>query len=190
MLDKSHIWHIITIYTNMEGDVMRGSRSTKTLPTKLVLRRALEEVYRGPAWHGASVLTTLRTIGPAAASRRAAPGRNTVWELVLHLAYTRHRMLLRLSGGAGARFPRPLRTAWWPRMPAAASLEAWRADLELLSDYQDRLLTALARAPRSRLLRRRPGQPNPIGFEMLGVAMHDAYHTGQIRLLLRLGGRS
>jgi uncharacterized damage-inducible protein DinB len=169
---------------------MSGSRSIQTLPTKLVLRRALEEVYRGPAWHGASLLTTLRAIGPADASRRPAPGRNTVWELVLHLAYTRHRMLLRLGGGAGSRFPRPLRAAWWPRMPKPASLEAWRADVELLSDYQDRLLTTLARAPRSRLLRRRSGQPNPIGFEMLGVAMHDAYHTGQIRLLLRLGGRS
>jgi uncharacterized damage-inducible protein DinB len=159
-------------------------------PTKPVLRRALEEVYRGPAWHGASLLTTLRTIGPAEASRRAAPGRNTIWELVLHLAYTRHRLLLRLGSSTVGRFPRPLRTAWWPRMPDPASRGAWHADLELLSDYQDRLLTALARAPQSRLRRRRSGQPNPIGFELLGVAMHDAYHTGQIRLLLRLDGRA
>jgi uncharacterized damage-inducible protein DinB len=99
-------------------------------------------------------------------------------------------VLLRLGGGAGSRFPRPLRAAGWPRLPEPASLEAWRADLELLSDYQDRLLTALARASRSQILRRRSGQPNPIGFEVLGVAMHDAYHTGQIRLLLRLGGKS
>jgi uncharacterized damage-inducible protein DinB len=169
---------------------MPGSRSSQPLPTKPVLRRALEEVYRGPAWHGASLLTTLRTIGPAAAGRRAAPGRNTIWELVLHLAYTRHRVLLRLGTGAVARFPRPLRTAWWPRMPDPASLEAWHADLELLGDYQDRLLTALARTPLSRLRRRRSGQPDPIGFEVLGVAIHDAYHTGQIRLLLRLGGKS
>lgn len=169
---------------------MATTRSTQTLPTKGVLRRTLEEVYRGPAWHGASLLTTLRSIGPAQASRRTAPGRNTIWELVLHLAYTRHRVLLRLGVRAGARFPRPLRVAWWPRMPIPASPEAWGTDLELLNDYQDRLLTAVARAPRSRLLRPRSGQPNPIGFELLGVAMHDAYHTGQIRLLLRLGGRS
>jgi hypothetical protein len=99
-------------------------------------------------------------------------------------------MLHRLGVGAVERFPRSLRVAWWPKMPKPASAEAWRADLDLLSDYQDRLLAALAKVPQSRLLRRRSGQLNPIGFEMLGVAMHDAYHTGQIRLLLRLRKRS
>lgn len=169
---------------------MPRSGSTLPSPTKPVLERALEQVYQGPAWYGASLLTTLRTIGAAAASRRAAPGRNTIWELVLHLANTRHQMLLRLGSSVVTRFPRPLRKAWWPRMPDPASLEAWHADLELLSDYQDRLLTALARTPQARLRRRRSGQPNPVGFEVLGVALHDAYHTGQIRLLLQLGGKS
>lgn len=169
---------------------MPATRSRPRLPSKPVLRHALEEVYRGPAWYGASLLTTLRSIGPAEASHRVAPRRNTVWELVLHLAYTRHRVLLRLGLGSAGRFPRPLRTAWWPRMPRPASEAAWQADLDLLSDYQDRLLAGLRNVPQSRLRRRRSGQPNPIGFEVLGTAMHDAYHTGQIRLLLRLGRRS
>ena len=169
---------------------MPGARAKSSMPSKSVLRSALEEVYRGPAWHGASVLTALRGIRPADASRRAAPGRNTVWELALHLAYTRHVMLHRLGIAAVARFPRPLRVAWWPRMPKPASADAWQADLDLLSDYQDQLLAALAKVPQSRLRRRRSGQPNPIGFEILGVAMHDAYHTGQIRLLLRLRKKS
>ena len=145
---------------------MPGTRAKSPLPARSVLRRALEEGSRGPAWHGASVLTAL------------------------HLAYTRHVMLHRLDIGAVSRFPRRLRVAWWPMMPKPASADAWQADLDLLSDYQDRLLAALAKVPQSRLRRRRSGQPNPIGFEVLGLAMHDAYHTGQIRLLLRLRGRS
>ena len=169
---------------------MPGTRAKSPLPARSVLRRALEEWYRGPAWHGASVLTALRGIRAAVASRRPAPGRNTVWELALHLAYTRHVMLHRLDIGAVSRFPRRLRVAWWPMMPKPASADAWQADLDLLSADQDRLLAALAKVPQSRLRRRRSGQPNPIGFEVLGLAMHDAYHTGQIRLLLRLRGRS
>ena len=137
------------------------------------------------------MLTALRGIRPADASRRPAPGRNTVWELALHLAYTRHVMLHRLGIAAVSRFPRPLRVAWWPMMPKPASVVrvAGRSRCPL-SDYQDRLLAALAKVPQSRLRRRRSGQPNPIGFEILGVAMHDAYHTGQIRLLLRLRKKS
>ena len=158
-------------------------------PSRRLLRQTLSEVYGGPAWHGASLLTTVRAISAAEARRRPGPRRNTIWELVLHLAYARHRVLGRIGAGKGGRFPRPLAKAWWPKMPERAGPRAWRADLDLLGEYQAHLLEAVRRLPAARLRRRRAGQPRSIGHELLNVAVHDAYHTGQIRLLLRLGGR-
>lgn len=154
-------------------------------PSRRVLQAALREVYQGPAWHGASLLATLKTLSPAAARRWPGRGRNSIWELVLHLAYTRHRMLRRLGALTG-RFPRPLRAAWWPRFPADPSAAQWARDLALLADYQARLVAATARVPASRLRARRKGQPRSLAYELLGVTLHDAYHTGQIRLLQRL----
>ncbi len=158
-------------------------------PSRRLLRQTLSDIYAGPAWHGASLLSTVRSISAAEARRRPAPRRNTIWELVLHLAYTRHRVLGRIGAGPGGRFPRRLVKAWWPAMPAAPGPRAWRADLALLAEYQARLLDAVRRIPAARLRRRRAVQPRSIGHELLNVAVHDAYHTGQIRLLLRLGGR-
>jgi hypothetical protein len=156
-------------------------------PSRRLIRLTLSDIYGGPAWHGASLLQTLRAISPREARRRPGPGRNTIWELVLHLAYTRHRVLGRIGAAPAARFPRPLARDWWPRLPEKPGPSEWRADLALLADYQGRLLDAVRRVPEARLRRRRAGQPRSVAHELLNVAVHDAYHTGQIRLLLRLG---
>jgi hypothetical protein len=154
-------------------------------PDRAAILRALRDIFAGPAWHGPSVHAALSDVDATVATWRPAPGRNTIWELTLHLAYTRHRVLLRLGERAG-RFPHPLRADWWPRMPENSSEDAWRDTLALLDDYQDRLLAAVARATQTTLRRVRPSRRETIGHELLGVAFHDAYHAGQIRLLARL----
>src|SRR5688572_25787746 len=81
--------------------------------------RLLEEAFTGPAWHGPSLTGALRGVTPAEASWRPAPGRNTIWELLLHAAYTKHVVLCRLLGRP-ERFARGLRRAWWPATPDPA----------------------------------------------------------------------
>ena len=170
------------------GRPARRSRAVSDgQPGRDVIARALREIYGGPAWHGPSLREALRGVGAAQAARRPGPGRNTIWELMLHLAYGRHRLLLRLGEGGARQFPRRLTKAWWPAAPAQPTAAAWRADVELLADYHARLLAAVARAPRARLDAVRLGQRRTIAHELLGVAFHDAYHAGQIRMLARLG---
>ena len=159
-------------------------------PTRDVILRALREIYAGPAWHGPSMREALRGVSPDAAARRVAPGRNTIWELVLHLAYTRHRLLHRMGAAEERQFPRRFTKSWWPAAPAEPTPAAWRADLALLADYQARLVAAVGRAPLARLRITRPGQRRTIAHELLGVAFHDAYHAGQIRLLARLAAEA
>jgi len=158
------------------------------LPTlrRDAIRQLLRDLYEGPAWHGPSLLATLRGIDHQLARQRPGRGRNNIWELVLHLAYTRYRVLHRLGLGGVHRFPRPLRAPWWPRMPDPASAEQWQRDLELLAEYQELLLKETADVSAGVLRVRRRGQPRPLSFELLGVAFHDTYHGGQIRLLERL----
>jgi len=155
-------------------------------PSRALLDRALREIYEGPAWHGPSVLGALRGVSAADAARAPAAGRNSIWEIVLHLAYTRHLVMGRLEPDTRTRFPRPLRAAWWPRLPARRDARAWREDLELLAAEQRALRDAVARAPERVLAGRRPGRRHTRAHEVLGVAFHDAYHAGQIRLVRRL----
>ncbi len=157
--------------------------ATTGAPTRAAILRATTELYAGPAWHGPSVRAALRGVTAATASRRAMPGRNTIWELVLHLAYSRHAVMSRVEAEPIPRFPRRLRKSWWPVAPNDSSEETWRTDLALLDDYQHRLMASIARAPAARLARIRAGQRRTITHELLGNAIHDAYHAGQIKLL-------
>ena len=164
---------------------LRGVRtlSTKHDADRDTIIRLIDEVYRGPAWHGPSVRRCLRGVDNVTAAWRVAPKRNTIWDIVLHLAYARHCFIGRLVAKPIGKFPRKLRASWWPEMPSDQSASAWAADLELLETFHDRLLQAIPDAPASSLRRVRSGKSFTIAHELLSIGPHDAYHAGQIRLL-------
>lgn len=120
----------------------------------------------------------------ADAVQRLPGAENTVWELMLHLAYTRHILLNRLGESSG-RFPRRLAKAWWPALPTSVDENAWRGDQRLLAEYHARLVDAVQQVPLTRLAVIRPGKRIPLHREVAGCAAHDIYHTGQIRLIRR-----
>jgi hypothetical protein len=142
----------------------------------------LDEAFRGPAWHGPSLTGALRGVTAREASWRPAPGRNTIWELLLHAAYTKHVVLARLSGRPG-RFARPLRRAWWPAPPEPADEPAWRRDRRLLDASHRALMDAATGASAAALAR---GARRPLIEQLAGAALHDTYHGGQISLLRKL----
>ena len=160
--------------------------STVPVPSPEAIAQAVNEIYRGPAWHGPSVRTALKGVTAAQASWRPAPGRNSIHDLVLHLMYARHRMIGRLQsvqGGKSARFPRPMRSSWYPRGPTRLDEATWSEDLKVLERYHESVLAALAGADAATLALRRRGSARTVGAELMGMAFHDAYHAGQIRML-------
>jgi len=108
-----------------------------------------------------------------------------VWQLALHIAYWDYAVRRRLDGGTGARFPR---TPWnWPQVPDPGDDNAWSKDVALLKSEHVQLAATIARIPSSRYNTAVPGGKRwTIGELIVGIAQHDAYHTGQIQLLKRL----
>ncbi|MEP6688510.1 MAG: DinB family protein, partial [Gemmatimonadales bacterium] len=90
-----------------------------------------------------------------------------------------------LVPGEHPRFPRS--PANFPRLPEPADEAAWARDAALLRSEHDRLVEAV-RAFGGRPLGAIPpsGKRWTYGELLLGIAAHDAYHTGQIQLLKRL----
>jgi hypothetical protein len=150
------------------------------------LLRLLGDAFAGPAWHGPSLRGSLRGVTVAEALWRPAMGRNCVWDLVLHAAYGKHLVAHRLDPAASPRFARRLARAWWPALPEVPDAAAWRRDRALLEEYHGRLVDVVQTLPPARLLVRLPGARHTLGQEIAGIALHDVYHAGQVRLVRRL----
>jgi hypothetical protein len=104
---------------------------------------------------------------------------------MLHIAYWKYTVRRHLSNEIVPRFPRS--PANFPAQPDVPDEAAWTRDVALLRNEQAALVEAMAR-----LSERRLGDVPAMGKRWtfgelaLGIAAHDAYHTGQIQLLKRL----
>lgn len=137
-------------------------------------------------WHGGPTpLTALRGVSVEQAAWVPFAGRKSIWQLALHIAYWKYAVRRRLEGGAAQRFPRS--PANWPRVADPASGSAWAEDVALLRAAHMQLLEAISRVPLQRYGEATAGGKRwTVGELILGIAQHDAYHTGQIQLLKRL----
>lgn len=137
-------------------------------------------------WHGGpSPVTALRGVTAEEASWRPGPRRQSIWALTLHVAYWKYTVRRHLEPGPIPRFPRG--PSNWPAPSVAGDETLWRRDVALLKEQHERLVQAAARVPLSALDRIPPaGRRWTYGQLLLGIAAHDAYHTGQIQLMKKL----
>jgi len=144
-----------------------------------LLLQLLDEAYEKRAWHGPNLKQSLRGVTVQQAAWRPAPARHNIWEEALHAAYWKYALRRRIEGGqrgsfalAGSNFfSRPER--------GRCTEAAWRADRELLEKEHRALRAVVVRALRT-------ARASRFTRQILGIAFHDIYHAGQIRLLRRL----
>ena len=146
----------------------------------------LAEAFEGHAWHGPTLRSSIKGVGVDEALWRPGKGRNCIWELVTHAAYGKYLVASRLEPDVEREFGRKLAKSWFPRLPETADAKAWRADRQLLDDWHAALLEVCRRVPDKRLREKRMQSRFTLAQEVRGLALHDVYHAGQIRLLRRL----
>ncbi|HVF40735.1 MAG TPA: DinB family protein [Gemmatimonadaceae bacterium] len=151
----------------------------------LLLENVQPRAGRG-AWHGGPTsLGALRGVSAAQAVWVPAPGRKSIWQLALHIAYWQYAVRRRLEGGEAPRFPRS--PANWPTVPSKPDTMLWAGDVALLKSQHAQLVATIAKIPSSRYGTALPdGKRWTLGELIVGIAQHDAYHTGQIQMLKRL----
>src|ERR671913_1482504 len=96
---------------------------------KIVLA-LIDQAFDRKSWHGTNLRGSIRGLTAAEAAWRPAPGRHSVWELVVHAAYWKYAVRRRLTGEKRGSFDLP-GSNWFPR-PDAADEKAWKADVARL----------------------------------------------------------
>ena len=105
----------------------------------------LDQAYDCKSWHGTNLKGALRGLTAEAAARRPGPGRPSIHELVVHLAYWKYAVLRQLVDLPRGTFPLKGSNLF---TRAGAEARQWKGDLALL-DRMHRELRAAGR-PRSR----------------------------------------
>jgi hypothetical protein len=153
-----------------------GGRVLK--PAELVLA-LLDEGYEKRTWHGPNLRQSLRGVTAKQAAWRPERGRHNIWEVALHAAYWKYSVRRRIEGGKRGSFA--LKGSNFFVRPEKGKLTeaAWSADKALLEQEHKRMRAAIARVLQT-------PRGTKISRMLYGVAFHDIYHAGQIRLLRRL----
>jgi hypothetical protein len=80
----------------------------------------------------------------------------------------------------------PLKGSNWFALASPLSESNWKDSVALLDAEHRNLRDAVASFPVQRLRHIAPGGKVSHVYLILGIAMHDVYHAGQIQLLKRL----
>lgn len=154
---------------------------TKAQTSKLILA-LLGEAYEKKTWHGPNLKQSLKGVSVVQAAWRPGADRHNIWELTLHAAYWKYVARRKLEGGKRGSFALK-GSNFFPRPEKGNATEAaWAADRNLLKREHRALCAAVTK------VLHKPGGAKFLRH-IYGVAFHDVYHAGQIRLLRRLQER-
>ena len=139
---------------------------------------AFDRAYDLSSWHGPNLRGSLRGVTAADALWRPKPGAHNIWELAIHAAYWKYVVRRKLAGLARGSFG--LKGSNWIASPDAPDARAWKDVLALLEREHRELREVIAGLSDADL---RDAKKRRL---LAGVAAHDLYHAGQIRLVRRL----
>jgi hypothetical protein len=150
------------------------------MDAKRLILELLDEGYEKKTWHGPNLKQAIKGVTAQLAGWRPGKVRHNIWEETLHAAYWKYAVRRRIEGGKRGAFALP-GSNFFVRPEAGKNTEkAWRADRQLLEREHVLLRAAVAKALKTR-------RESKLLRMLYGVALHDVYHAGQIRLLRRLG---
>ncbi len=151
------------------------------MKTAELILALLDEAYEKKTWHGPNLKQSIRGVTAKEAAWRPGPRRHNIWEEVLHAAYWKYAVRRRIEGGKRGSFAVKGSNFFVRPEKGKLSDAAWDADKALLEQEHKRM-----RATIEKVLRTPRGAK--ISRMLFGIAFHDIYHAGQIRLLRRLMG--
>jgi len=136
---------------------------------------ALRGAFEAKGWHGPTVLGSVRGVRAREAARRPGRAHHSIHELVDHIAYWEATVLRRYLRRA-----EPKRRAGDWRPPA----ESFADSVLRMQAGHAALVEAVSALDDAGLDRKVPTASGlrPLAEVLHGVAAHDAYHAGQIRL--------
>jgi hypothetical protein len=144
----------------------------------------VDEAFDRPAWHGPNLIGALRAATLPELLHRPRKDAHNAWELMMHCAYWKRVIRMRLLGERTTGFPL-VGSNFFPRNNRHTLADFKRDFRTLKTAHADLRGTIVTLDPRT-YGKRAKGSRHTVRRTVLGIAAHDIYHAGQIRLLRKL----
>lgn len=156
-----------------------GKKSRPPIDGARMLLALLDEAFDHKSWHGPNLRGSLKGVSAEQAAWRPSPRRHNIWEMTLHAAYWKYVVRRRLTGEKRGAFI--LKGSNFFERPRASGLTetAWKQDLAILMDEHQKLRRTVEEYLNGAAITQNT-------LMIRGIAAHDLYHAGQIRMLRRL----
>ena len=152
------------------------------MKTRELVLKLLDEAYEKKTWHGPNLKQSILGVSAKQAAWRPGAERHNIWEEAVHAAYWKYEVRRRMEGGKKGSFALKGSNFFLRPEGGMADDAAWCADKNLLEREHRALRATIKKVLDTARGAKFLGQ-------MYGVALHDVYHAGQIRLLRRLMAR-
>lgn len=151
---------------------------------KEILLQAWDFCYDVEGWYP-PLKDALSNVDESQASWRPhGEASNAIHEIVNHLFYYKRRFLFRLEGNA---WPFEISANEQTFLPGAHTLHlTWAKLVDELSAIHRKIRQGIVELSDEKFDRKLPN--DPVDQQIMTLAMHDAYHTGQIILIRKLYG--
>jgi uncharacterized damage-inducible protein DinB len=150
------------------------------------LAELLRKGHSSDPWHGPATADLLAGVSSFMAAARPLANGHSIWEIVLHMTGWQREVARRL-GGAEPQLPEE---GDWP-VPPKESRDAWDRAKAELRESLEQLADAVSALSEQDLETRIGTSSRPLGTgvtkaeTVIGMLQHNAYHSGQIALLLK-----
>ena len=136
------------------------------------------------AWIGQNLRKSMASVSPEEASWRPPGAKHNIAEIALHCAYWKNRVRHRLVGDRRKSFPR-VGSDWFP-VENTLSAAGWDEIKAITEEEHTQLADAISALDPSEMSHK---QFDHATHHITGIAMHDAYHVGQMQLIRAMWGR-
>ncbi|QBZ98491.1 DinB family protein [Flavobacterium sangjuense] len=145
-----------------------------------LIKKLFEDLFEGNPWLDVTILGTLKNVTAEKASGKFPPISNSIWEIVNHLIDWRLNVLQRVQGKVlitpNDNYFKPVKDT---------SQAAWEKTIERLQESQEKWLTFLEEMNTNTFSDIYPTNTMTYYEHIHGIIQHDAYHLGQISLLVK-----
>lgn len=153
----------------------------KVLSATAILLDQFDSVFDGKAWHGPTLRGALRGLTAQEAGQPLTQAGHSIADIALHCAYWKYSVRRRLLQSPRGAFT--WKGSNWFTLPRPLPEEEWKKILKTLDAEHDALRQAITSFPEARLEKTPRGSKFNFFQLIQGIAAHDVFHAGQIRLL-------